>query len=127
MAVVASWVVVSGASIALGLSGGEVNEIGARGRVVDTGFGIAVNIQNKSSTNWQSVQLKLEPGGWIYRQAVLRPKERIALQVTEFERPGAGKKSEHPDRDYWPRSILISTKQGSYLVKDTTKRKKKKR
>jgi len=112
--VLSAWLLLSLASVAWAMSGGEDNDLGARILVVDTGFGIAVSVQNESSEIWHNVRIVLEPGGWVFRKPAFRPNERFSAQVRDFEAVGAKAKKRHPDRNFRPRAIRVVADDGTY-------------
>lgn len=114
VAVIAAWVVLSAASVAFALTGGQGNDLGAAITVVDTGFGTALDIQNHGKALWQNVTVTLEPGRYVYRQANLRPGDRISLEVKQFERPGPHGLPQRPKAEFMPRRITVRTSSAAY-------------
>ena len=115
--VVVVWLVLSTAAVAFAFTGGQSNDLGAVVNVVDTGFGIALDVQNKSDALWQNVTVTVAPGGYLYRQATLRAGDRLSVQVARLERIGAKGRHEHPKPDFKPSRITIRTSSGSYSMR----------
>ncbi len=114
VAVVSGWVVLSALAVAFALTGGEHNDLGASITVVPTVVGTAFNIQNHGQSVWEDVTVTLAPGGWIHRQANVRPGDGMSLAITEFQRPGPRGRPERPRRDFMPRAVTVRTAQASY-------------
>ncbi|MDF1564980.1 MAG: hypothetical protein P1V51_18195 [Deltaproteobacteria bacterium] len=113
MVILGSWLALSLVCVLWATSGGEENDLSARVMVVDTGFGIAVSVQNESDEVWTNVQLQLEPGGWIYRKPAFRPNERFSVQVQKFEAVGP-QGPRHPEQNFKPKLVRVVTEEATY-------------
>ncbi len=69
--------------------------------------GVQLLVRNESDDIWEDVVLTLD-GEWRYRQATMRPHDRVVLSMGSF-RGGAGA----PPREYDPHRLVVSCGQGS--------------
>jgi hypothetical protein len=113
VAVVAAWAAISLVTLIVACpSSGPGNSLGADVRVQGDGLlgGAQIMVRNDSDEVWTDVVLTLD-GGWAYRQATLRPDDRIVVSTGQFAREGAA-----PPADYRPRTLEVDCRQGSHRL-----------
>ena len=110
--IVAAWALLSvatlwGACSSTGTSG-PTGSIGAEVQLNrDSIMGVQLLVRNESHRIWEDVTLTLDDG-WSYQHPTMRPQDLVVLPMTSFK-----KGEQSLPRDYVPRSLSISCRQGS--------------
>jgi hypothetical protein len=109
-AIVATWAVLSIATLFVSCPGAGTNSLGAEFQLLSESFvgGEQLLVRNESDDVWRDVVLTLD-GEWRYEQRVLRPHERIVVSPARFQRGGEAA----PD-GYLPRTLQVDCDQGSH-------------
>lgn len=112
-AIVATWAVLSIATLFASCPGSGANSLGAEFQVLSDSFvgGEQLLVRNESTDVWRDVVLTLD-GEWRYEQRVLRPHERIVVSPSRFQRRG-----EAAPEGYLPRTLEVDCDQGSHTFR----------
>lgn len=112
-AIVATWAAITIATLFAACPPSGSNSLGAEFQVLSDSFvgGEQLLVRNESDDVWRDVVLTLD-GEWRYEHRVLRPREKIVVSPSRFQRGG-----QPAPEGYLPRSLEVECDQGRHTFK----------